>query len=108
MELAHRALITEWSRLKGWLDDDRSGHLVRQQLSIASEQWVTNDHDRGYLLSGSRLQQVQAWADGHPGVLNQAEEAFLSASHAAQRAARRRRVGVGVALVLFPLVAARS
>ena len=56
VELAHEALIEEWGRLRGWIDEDRQGNLVRQQLAQAVAQWTSANRDQSYLFRGKRLQ----------------------------------------------------
>jgi hypothetical protein len=36
-EMAHEALISEWPRLRDWLDEDRAGLLIRRRLTEAAK-----------------------------------------------------------------------
>ena len=39
VDVAHEALLREWSRLRGWLDDDRDGLRVHRHLTTAAAGW---------------------------------------------------------------------
>jgi hypothetical protein len=38
-QVAHEALLREWPRLRGWLEDDRDGRRLHQQIATAATQW---------------------------------------------------------------------
>ncbi len=52
VEVAHEALINNWGRLRGWLDEDREFLLWRHRLRMALAQWERGGHDKGSLLRG--------------------------------------------------------
>ncbi|HUQ61990.1 BTAD domain-containing putative transcriptional regulator [Lentzea sp.] len=93
-EIAHEALIRAWPRLQRWLSDDRSTLLVHRRLTAAAHTWAELGCDDGALYRGAQLVTASAWAQDHPGELNAAEEAFLTASRehdeAEQVSVRRR------------------
>ena len=80
VEVAHEALIREWPRLRGWLDDDRDGLRLHRHLGVSAEAWETSGRDEGELYRGGRLEAAEAWAKEHGEDLNEAESAFLEAS----------------------------
>jgi DNA-binding SARP family transcriptional activator len=43
VEVAHEALLTRWSRLKGWIDEDRRWLAQLQHLSSAARAWDASD-----------------------------------------------------------------
>lgn len=96
-EVAHEALIREWRRLSGWLDEDRAFLLWRQGLAPAAAAWRQHPGDPSYLLAGTRLAQAEELAAGRAGELSTEEAAFLATSAAwrdaeqAAEAERRRR-----------------
>ncbi|MBV9323766.1 MAG: hypothetical protein JO352_08280, partial [Chloroflexi bacterium] len=96
-EVAHEALIREWSRLREWLNQDRADLRVHRQLSLAAREWRRLGEDSGSLYRGARLTQAVEWAAAHTEDLNPQENAFLQASRdeaeseAADREAQRRR-----------------
>ena len=58
VEVAHEALLREWPRLRGWIDDDREAIIALGQLREASASWVVLDRDTGALYRGARLEHV--------------------------------------------------
>ena len=104
VEVAHEALLREWPRLRGWLEEDVQGRRLHRHLSVAAHEWDVRGRDAGELYRGARLASVLDWAAGHEGELNAAERAFVEESRAAtDRSHRRLRAvlaGVGVLLVL--------
>ena len=94
IELAHDALLREWPRLRGWVDDDRDGLRIRRGLGAAAREWDELRRDDGALYRGSRLAEAIAWRDDRHPSLNELERDFLDASDAARRQeqlTRRRR-----------------
>jgi len=85
IEVAHEALLREWSRLRGWLDENRSDVRLQRLLASAAQEWLGADQDSGYLLRGSRLDQFEDWAASTNVALTQNERAYLEASLAARQ-----------------------
>ena len=111
VEVAHEALLSEWPRLRAWLEEDAEGRRLHQHLTHAAGAWNESEHDPAELYRGARLASALDWADGHDSELNQLEREFLDESQAAsQREAERQRrtnrrlrallAGVGVLLTL--------
>jgi WD40 repeat protein/ABC-type branched-subunit amino acid transport system substrate-binding protein/DNA-binding SARP family transcriptional activator len=96
-EVAHEALIREWSRLRDWLAEDRDNLRTQRQLTAAAREWVRLDHDSGSLYRGARLKQADEWASEHAEDLGDLERSFLGASadaavaEASEREAQRQR-----------------
>ncbi|WP_242910072.1 nSTAND1 domain-containing NTPase [Actinomadura terrae] len=90
VRLAHEALITAWPRLREWLDHDRAGLRVHQQLTEATRTWRDLHRSHDALLRGLRLAIARDWAerDGNHTALTDDERAFLTAGHAAEQAER--------------------
>ena len=104
VELAHEALLREWPRLRGWLEEDADGRRVHRRLAEAAREWDEAGRDAGDLYRGARLAGVLEWRARHEGDLNRTEGAFIDAARAAeqreQRAARarhRRAVALAIA-----------
>lgn len=91
-EVAHEALLREWPRLRGWLDDDEAGRRLRRHLAPAALAWQVNG-DPGDLYRGSRLAGALDWQASHAADLTDTEHDFLRASRDAEGAdaLRRRR-----------------
>jgi WD40 repeat protein len=106
VEVAHEALLREWPRLRGWLDDDEQGRRLHRQIGDAARAWDADARDPGGLYRGARLTGALEWRATHEGQLNATERAFLDASAAAaERAQRRLRLVLGgVSLLLVAAV----
>ena len=92
VEVAHEALLREWPRLRGWLDEDAQGRRVHAHLIGAARDWEQGGRDPGELYRGARLAAALDWAGAHERELNASERAFLDASRArAEREAERQR-----------------
>jgi WD40 repeat protein/DNA-binding SARP family transcriptional activator len=108
VEVAHEALLREWPRLRGWLEEDAQGRQVHLHLREAAREWAGAGRDPGELYRGARLAAVLDWSTVHADELNAAERDFVAASRAAsQRSQRRvRAVLVGLAALLALAVVA--
>ncbi|QFU88346.1 hypothetical protein [Amycolatopsis sp. YIM 10] len=103
-QVSHEALLTAWPRLRDWVEEDRHGLLVRQQLDEAVRYWEQNSRDDGALYRGGRLASAQDWAATRTD-LTDGEREFLRASARAQQRSTRRLRGLVAALAVL-LVAA--
>jgi len=83
VEVAHEALLLEWPRLRGWLEDDVQGRALHRHLIAAAREWEQSGRDPGELYRGARLTGALDWARDHHADLNQLERAFLDAGRAA-------------------------
>ncbi len=84
VELAHEALLREWPRLRGWIEEDRQAIVVLGQLREAAASWVELDRDPGALYRGGRLQGALDVTDGRSEGLPEPEREFLGASREAR------------------------
>ena len=108
-EVAHEALLREWPRLRGWLEEDADGRRLHHHLAVAAREWNDGGRDPGDLYRGPRLASTLDWAAGHAAELNELERTFLATSdalsnheaRAARRANRRLRVLLGGAAALL-------
>ncbi|MCX4904354.1 hypothetical protein [Streptomyces sp. NBC_00878] len=87
VEIAHEALIRCWSRLGGWLDEDRGQERLQRALTEATTLWESLDHDPDILYRGVRLAAAQ---DLPRQALTARERAFLDAGVSAAREEERR------------------
>jgi WD40 repeat protein/DNA-binding SARP family transcriptional activator len=83
VEVAHEALLREWPRLRGWLEEDVQGRALHRHLIGAAREWEMGGRDPGELYRGARLTAALDWAREHHADLNQLERAFLEASRTA-------------------------
>lgn len=87
-EIIHVALVHHWSRLCGWIEEDRAFRLWQERLRTAMNQWEDQQRDGGALLHGSTLATAQAWQAQRPEEIGQAEAGFIAASAAFRRRGR--------------------
>ena len=87
VEIAHEALLRAWPRLRGWLDEDRAGLRLSRLLTAAAAEWEAAGRADGFLLRGSRLDQLASLAGGAV-ALTEAERGYLAASLVARKARR--------------------
>jgi WD domain, G-beta repeat len=106
-EISHEALLRAWPRLRQWIDTDRAGNLIRQQLEEAAAVWDRDGRDPLGLYRGSRLEAARTWAASRrlEGDLSPTASALLVASTAQKRRTVRLRRVVLVVLSLLALVA---
>ena len=103
-ELAHEALLREWPRLRGWIDEDREGLRVERNLEDAAREWQRLKKDPGALHRGARLAEARDWSESSDHTLGDLERAFLDASLA--REDRDRRTRRRVLTLVFGILAA--
>jgi WD40 repeat protein len=84
VEVAHEALLREWGRLRGWLDQSRNDVRMQRILAAAAAEWSTAGEDPGFLLRDARLDQFDGWATSSTVGLTQSERSFLDTSVAAR------------------------
>jgi WD40 repeat protein/transcriptional regulator with XRE-family HTH domain len=103
VELAHEALISEWGRLRHWVDGDRDFRAWQERLRTAIDQYETSGRDEGALLRGVPLAEAQRWLTERATDLCPTEREYILASRALQgRTTRRLRVfAAGLAVLLL-------
>lgn len=84
VELAHEALLREWPRLRGWIEEDREALRVLGHLRDASRSWLDLDRDPGALYRGTRLQVALDVAQARGDLLPELDRAFMAASRQAR------------------------
>jgi WD40 repeat protein/DNA-binding SARP family transcriptional activator len=107
VEVAHEALLREWPRLRGWLEEDREGRRLHRRLTEAAQNWTEHQRDPEQLYRGARLAAALDWAKAHAPALNQLEREFLDASRAHQERQllrARRTTAILAGLLVFALV----
>jgi WD40 repeat protein/transcriptional regulator with XRE-family HTH domain len=80
IEVAHEALLREWSRLLEWLSETRADIRLQRQLAAMVDEWQNADRDASFLLTGTRLEQFEGWSANTSVALTQDEKAYLNAS----------------------------
>jgi Caspase domain/WD domain, G-beta repeat len=113
VEITHEALLRAWPRLRAWIDADRAGLYVHQQLTRAAHAWDRRGRPAADLYRGAALAGAGGWAEDsiHQGDLSPAERDFLDASQALRvrqerrRARRPRRLTAALAVLLMFMAA---
>lgn len=94
VEITHETLISAWTRLGDWVEEDRDGIITHRRLALAAQRWRPGEDDAA-LFGASELDAMRAWQPGgdRESDLNHIERAFLAAGRARQesRADRERR-----------------
>ncbi|MCM2424958.1 nSTAND1 domain-containing NTPase [Streptomyces sp. RKAG337] len=87
VEITHEALLHAWPRLRGWIDADRAGLVMRQQLGVAAAEWAGAAHDPSLLYRGARLAAAVDWVEQSAGRAEPGpdEASFLAASQTEER-----------------------
>lgn len=109
VEITHEALLHAWPRLRGWIDEGRGDHLLRQRLEEDGRAWEDSERDASLLYRGSRLEQAHSWAkSAGDTLLTRSAVEFLAASvKLRKRTVRLRRSAVS-ALVVLAILAVGS
>jgi WD40 repeat protein/serine/threonine protein kinase/energy-coupling factor transporter ATP-binding protein EcfA2 len=105
VEVAHEALIREWARLRGWLDENRDELRTQRRLASATAEWIKANRDGSFLATGTRLAQFETLVTHTRLGLTDDETAYVHASIALRKRAARRVQLFITALVIFSLVA---
>ena len=84
IEVAHEALLVEWTRLRDWIDESRSDLTTQTAFNTARREWEGARRSPGYLLTGARLADYEDWATTTRLRLTSTERGFLDESIAAR------------------------
>jgi WD40 repeat protein/DNA-binding SARP family transcriptional activator len=80
VEVAHEALLREWTRMRGWIDAAREDLRAERRLAVAADEWRATGQDPSFLLRGARLEQVSAWVGSTSLALAWTERQYLNES----------------------------
>ena len=113
-EVAHEALLREWPRLRGWLEEDVEGRRLHRRVTEAARDWDAAGREAGELYRGVRLASALDWAAERGRELNRLEREFLEESRLvsereadrSRRANRRLRTLLGGAVALLAVAIA--
>uniref|UniRef100_A0AAU3GWU6 Novel STAND NTPase 1 domain-containing protein n=1 Tax=Streptomyces sp. NBC_01401 TaxID=2903854 RepID=A0AAU3GWU6_9ACTN len=109
VEITHEALLHAWPRLRDWIDEDRNGNLLRQQVEEDGRAWESANRDTSLLYRGSRLEQAGSWEKSvGEGFLTRSAVDFLAASARLRRRTLWISRGAVSALVVLAILAASS
>ncbi|HEU5114054.1 MAG TPA: ABC transporter substrate-binding protein, partial [Acidimicrobiia bacterium] len=85
VEVAHESLIGAWSRLGSWIDRAREDVRAQRRLATAATEWIGQDRNPDFLLTGASLARYATWVSDSPVRLTADERAFLEAAFAQDR-----------------------
>ncbi len=106
IELAHEALLREWTTLVDWLDADREALRLRQDLAWSAAHEAAGTPGE-YLWGRGRVEEARRLLGASTVELNEAERKFLEASErVVQRRRRRIKGATATALVTAAIVIA--
>ena len=88
VEVAHEALLTEWPRLRGWLEADAEGRRLHHHLIAAAREWRDSERDPAELYRGARLASALDWA-AEPRPASSTSSSAPSSTRAGPRASAR-------------------
>ncbi|MBC2904719.1 trypsin-like peptidase domain-containing protein [Streptomyces cupreus] len=101
VDLAHEALISQWPRLRGWLEESREFRTWQEQIRGSAAVWQANCRDVGSLLRGVLLERALEWLAKRPADISADERRYIELSrHHRQRGVRRWRAVTGVIAAL--------
>lgn len=65
IDVAHEALIRYWSRLRGWIEDNRVALKQKRDIETMAEDWIeqSKSSEAAYLLQGSKLLEAERYLD---------------------------------------------
>jgi WD40 repeat protein/DNA-binding SARP family transcriptional activator len=80
VEIAHEALLVEWERLHGWIDEARDDVRLHRRLTVRAAEWAESSDDPSFLLRGTELAGFEVWAAESGLAQTGLEREFLRAS----------------------------
>ena len=98
VDLGHEAMITHWSTLRDWIDENRVSEMAGRQIERDSDDWRRNGRDPGELYRRHKLADALELARKHEYELSQNAMRFLAAG-------RRRRLLERLGLVILAAAA---
>ncbi|UIE38939.1 nSTAND1 domain-containing NTPase [Leptodesmis sichuanensis] len=91
VDIAHEALIRNWSLLRSWLDENREMLRRQRQIERSAREWnaAHQPHSPEYLLHGNRLLDAEDYLNHYPNELSALAQRFISVSQEESRRTRR-------------------
>src|SRR6266496_2935557 len=80
VEIVHEALISNWQRLRMWIEANREFRIWQERLRDTLRQWEKSTRDEGILLHGILLVEATRWMTQRPEAISQQERMFIEAS----------------------------
>lgn len=102
VEVAHEALIRNWSQLKSWVYLNREFLAWQQQLNTTRQRWEESQQPVGLLLRGLPLREALGWLNKEPDSFSAQERHFVMTSKS--HVLRRRGLATATALLALLVV----
>lgn len=80
VEVAHEALLSEWRRLREWIEDNRDNLRLERRLEGDCQEWNRKNRPEGLLLTGTWLAAIDDWVNGEQPRLSLLKSEFLRES----------------------------
>ena len=80
VEVAHEALLSEWRRLREWIEDNRDNIRLERRLEGDCQEWNKKNRPEGLLLTGTWLAAIDEWVKKEPPRLSPLKSEFLRES----------------------------
>lgn len=93
VEVAHEALLREWPRLNGWLEEDADLLRTTNSVAVAANNWEHGGFAESDLLRAGRLEAALGVATIAPDRLRTIDQEFIEASQNHAVAEREREAG---------------
>ncbi|WGP09467.1 hypothetical protein [Streptomyces sp. SH5] len=106
--MTHEVLIRAWPRLRGWIEHDRNGNLVRQEVEEAAAVWENAGREAAALYRGNRLAAALAWSETRGTELSGSGRAFLAAARRHQRRGQHLRRAAVATITALAVVASMA
>lgn len=113
VDVAHEALIRNWTLLRSWLDENHEAIRKKRKIEAEAEEWLANNRAEEYLLQGRKLTEAEDFREfflQYPDRVsfNRDAQEFLQKSidkqERIQRREKLRQLGIKVALGVTTVV----
>ncbi|NET14194.1 MAG: WD40 repeat domain-containing protein, partial [Okeania sp. SIO1H6] len=108
VEVVHEALIRNWGKLKGWMQEDREFRAWQERMRGTMLHWRKMSQDEGLLLRGAALIQAEEKLKERQEELSEGEQEFIRLSQEQQekeqKQKQRQRQQIFGGLVAFSVI----
>lgn len=80
VDVTHEALLSEWKRLRDWIEQERESLRLRRRLQAECQEWQRNSQPDGLLLRDTWLVAINDWEKKTKPRLSVVEREFLQNS----------------------------
>ncbi|XHX80060.1 MAG: caspase family protein [Stenomitos frigidus ULC029] len=107
VDVAHEALIRNWTLLRTWLDENRELLQRQRRMEYAAKEWYAEQETRSpeYLLHGDRLTDAEDYVIAYPDELSALAQRYIAISREENRRTQKERQLLQLAVPCTLLVA---